>query len=156
MLNNLTDRKRPTHHQCRVPSNSIATELTRNGMHKTPDRAFSKQVQREISHFWKTDTPGYTPISGSFSQEEFNIALQHLKCGKATNPDAICPELITHAGMEIKPWLREFLSSCLRRHTIPKVRRKALVVSILKPNKLPEDLKSYLPISLLCIPYKMA
>ena len=87
-------------------------------MYKTPDREFSKQVQREISHLWKTDTFGYTPTSGSFFQE-FNIALLHLKYGKAAGPDAICRKLITHAGMKIKSWLREFLSSYLRRLTIP-------------------------------------
>ena len=102
ILNNFIGRKTPTHHHCPVPADSIATQLTRNGMYKTPDCAFSKQVQREISHLRKTDIPGYTPISGSFFQEEFHTALQHLKDGKAASPEAICPELITHADMEIK------------------------------------------------------
>ena len=39
--------------------------------------------------------------------------------------------------------------------TIPAVWRKAHVVAILKPKKPAEDAKSYRPLSLLCIPYKL-
>ena len=52
-------------------------------------------------------------------------------------------------------WLRGFFSSCLRRLKIPKVWRRALIVAIPKPLKSVEDPKSYCPISLLCVPYKI-
>ena len=94
-------------------------------------------------------------ISGDFSSREFAAALQHVKPGKAPGPDSICPELILHAGAALKSWLRGFLSSCLRQLTIPKVWRRALVVVIPKPKKLVEDPKSYRPIYLLCVPYKI-
>ena len=45
--------------------------------------------------------------------------------------------------------------SCLRQFKIPKVWRRALVVSISKPSKPLEDPQSYHPISLLCVPYKI-
>ena len=77
------------------------------------------------------------------------------KPGKALGPDSICPELIIHAGTALKSWLRGFLSSCLHQLNIPKVWRRALVVAIPKPNKPVEDPKSYRPISLLCVPYKI-
>ena len=94
-------------------------------------------------------------ISDNFSQREFAAAFQHLKPGKAPGPDSICPELILHAGAALKSWLRDFLSSCLRRLKIPKIWRRALVVAIPKPAKPVGDPKSYRPISLLCMPYKI-
>ena len=55
----------------------------------------------------------------------------------------------------MKSWLRDFLSSCLRRLKISKIWRRALVVAIPKPGKPVGDPKSYRPISLLCVPYKI-
>ena len=86
---------------------------------------------------------------------EFAAALQHLKLGKAPGPNSICPEFVIHAGASLKSWLRGFLSSCLHHLKIPKVWRRALVVAIPKPSKPVEDPKSYRPISLLCVPYKI-
>ena len=84
-----------------------------------------------------------------------STSLQHLKSGKAPGPDSICPELILHAGAALKSWLRDFLSSCLCPLKIPKIWRRALVVAIPKPAKPVGEPKSYRPISLLCVPYKI-
>ena len=105
--------------------------------------------------FGGATTPDAVNISDNFSQREFAAALQHLKPGKAPGPDSICPELILHAGAALKSWLRDFLSSCLGRLKIPKIWRRALVVAIPKPAKPVGDPKSYRPISLLCVPYKI-
>ena len=70
-------------------------------------------------------------------------------------PDFICPELILHAGAALKSWLRDFLSSCLRQLKILKIWRRPLVVAIPKPKKPVGNPKSYRPISLLCVPYKI-
>ena len=94
-------------------------------------------------------------ISNNFLQREFTAALQHLKPGKAPGLDSICSELILHAGAALKSWLRDFLSSCLRRLKNPKIWRRALVVAIPKPGKPVGDPMSYRPISLLCVPYKI-
>ena len=56
------------------------------------------------------------------------------------------------AGAALKSLLCGFLSSCLHQLKIPKIWRRALVVAIPKPE---EDPKSYRPISLLCVPYKI-
>ena len=108
-----------------------------------------------MSDLWRTTTPDPINISDNFSQREFAAALQHLKPGKAPGPDSICPELILHAGAALKSWLPDFLSSCLRRLKICKIWRRALVVAIPKPAKPVGDPKSYRPISLLCVPYKI-
>ena len=108
-----------------------------------------------MSDLWRATTPDPVNISDNFSQREFAAALQHLKPSKAPGPDSICSELILHAGAALKSWLRDFLSSCLRRPKIPKIWRRALVVAIPKPAKPVGDPKSYRPISLLCVPYKI-
>ena len=94
-------------------------------------------------------------ISNNFSEREFTAALQHLKPGKAPLPDSICSKLILHAGAALKSWLRDFLSSCLRRLKIPMIWRRALLIVIPKPTKPVRDPKSYQPISLLRVPYKI-
>ena len=102
---------------------------------------------------------GYLPdtvnISGDFSPSEFAAALHHLKPGKAPGPDSICPELLIHAGPGLKSWVGGFLCPCLRQLKILKVWRRALVVAIPKPSKPVEDQRSYHPIFLLCVPYKI-
>ena len=55
----------------------------------------------------------------------------------------------------MKSWLRDFLSSCLRRLKIPKIWRRALVVAIPKPAKPVGNPKSYRPISLHLVLYKI-
>ena len=108
-----------------------------------------------MSDLWRPTTPDAVNISDNFSQREFAAALQHLKPGKAPGFDSICSELILYAGAALQFWLRDFLSSCLRRLKIPKIWRRALVVAIPKPGKHVGDSKSYRPISLLCISYKI-
>ena len=108
-----------------------------------------------MSNLWRATTSDAVNISDNFSHREFAAALQHLKPGKAPGPDSIFPELILHAGAALKSWLRDYLSSCLRRLKIPKIWRRALVVAIPKPGKPVGDPKSYRPISLLCVSYKI-
>ena len=108
-----------------------------------------------MSDLGRTTVPDAVNILGNSFSREFSAALHHLKSGKAPGPDSICPELLINAGPGLKFWLRGFLSSCLRQLKIPKVWRKALVVSIVKPSKPVEDPQSYHLIFLLCIPYKI-
>ena len=119
------------------------------------NRRSSQLVLQEVSDLWRADPLHPANVSGSFSHWEFAAALRHLKPGKATGPDFICPKLIIHAGAGLKSWLRGFLSSCLHHLKIPKIWRRALVVAIPKPSKPVEDPRSYRPISLLCVPYKI-
>ena len=71
-------------------------------------------------------------------------------------PALIIPELIIHPNNPcLKSWLRGFLSFCLHHLKIPKIWRRALVVAVPKPSKPVEDPRSYRPIFLLCVPYKI-
>ena len=154
-INNLTGRSRQSPRQCPVSADAIASQLVKNGKYEGVNRRSSRLVLQEVSDLWRADPLHPANVSGSFSHREFAAALQHLKPGKAPGPDSICPELIIHAGASLKSWLRGFLSSCLHHLKIPKIWRRALVVAVPKPSKPVEDPKSYRPISLLCVPYKI-
>ena len=155
ILDNLTGRSRHSPRHCPVSADAIASQLVRNGKYEAVDRKSSRLVFQEVSDLWKATTPDAVNISDTFSQREFTAALQHLKPGKAPGPDSICPKLILHAGAALKSWLRDLLSSCLRRLKIPKIWRRALAIAIPKPGKPVGDPKSYRPISMLCAPYKI-
>ena len=157
-MNNLTGRSRHSPRHCPVSVDAIASQLVRNGKYEAVDRKSSRLVFQEVSDLWRATTSDAVNISDNFSQREFAAALQHLKPGKAsslTRPDSIFPELILYAEAAWKSWLRDFLYSCLRRLKIPKIWRRALVVAIPKPGKPVDDPKSYQPISLLCVSYKI-
>ena len=154
-MNNLTGRSQHSPRHCPVSADATASQLVRNGKYEAVDRKSSRLVFQKVSDLWRATTLDAVNISDNFSQREFVAALQHLKPGKAPGPDSICPELILHAGAALKSWLRDFLSSCLRRLKIPKIWRRALVVAIPKPAKPVGDPKSYRPISLLCVSYKI-
>ena len=133
ILNNLTGRSRHSPRHCPVSADAILSQLVRNGKYEAVDRKSSRLVFQEVSDLWRATTPDAVNIFDNFSQREFAAALQHLKPGKAPGPDSICPELILHAGAALKSWLRDFLSSCLRRLRILKIWRRALVVAIPNP-----------------------
>ena len=122
IINNLTGRSRHSPRQCPISSNSIATQLVRNGTYKGADRESSRLVAKEVSDLWRANPPAGSPnISGDFTSAELAAALKHLKPGRAPGPDSICPELIIHAGPALICWLCDFLSSCLRHLKIPKI-----------------------------------
>ena len=154
-MNNFTGRSLHTPRHCPVSADAIASQLVRNGKYGAVDHKSSRFVSQEVSDLWRATTPNVVNISDNFSQREFTAALQHLKPGKAPGPDSIFSELILHSGVALNSWLRDFLSSCLRRLKIPKIRRKALVFATPKPVKPVGDPKNYKPISLLCVPYKI-
>ena len=138
-----------------MEASAIASVLVNNGKYEDIDRKSSRLVSQEVSDLWRASATSAMNVCGSFTSSEFAAALKHLKPEKAPNPDSICPELLFHAGATLKSWLCGFLSSCLHHLKIPKIWRRALVVAIPKPMKPVEDPKSYRPISLLCVPYKI-
>ena len=154
-MNNLTGRLQHSPRHCPVSADNIASQLVRNEKYEAVDRKSSRFVSQELSDLWRATTPDPVNTSGTFSQREFAAAFQHLKPGKDPGPDSICSELILHAGAALKSWLLDFLSFCLQRLKIPKIWRRALVVAIPKPGKPVGDPKSYQPMSLLCVPYKI-
>ena len=134
-MNNLTGRSRHSPRHCPVSADAIESQLVRNEKYEAVDCKSTQLVYQELSDLRRATAPDAVNISDNFSQRKFTAALQHLKPGKAPGPDSICSELILHAGAALKSWLRDFLSSYLRRLKIPKIWRRALMVAIPKPIK---------------------
>ena len=108
-------------------------------------------MKRQCSALW--NSPGVDgDLTSPFTSEELAHAIKLLKCGKAQGPDNIPPG---HLDRSCLLWLHEFYSSCLNHVAIPKIWRKANVIAVLKLNKPMDNPRSYRPISLLCVPYKL-
>ena len=86
---------------------------------------------------------------------ELAAALRRLKPGKSPGLNYIIPEFILQAGLAMKSCFCDFLTPCMRQLKTPKIWRRALVVPIHKPEKPLGDPKTYRPMSLLCVPFKM-
>jgi len=154
-INKLTGRPGRCSRLCHVSTNSIASQLVKNWAHKTGGCESTKPVNKQLSDLWKIPTPEGHSISEPFRPEEFDAALTHLKPGKSPGLDSIFPEFILHTGSALKSWFCDFFNSCTHQLKIPKNWRRALIASIFKLEKLKGDPKSYRPISLLCIPFKI-
>jgi len=109
-------------------------------------------VNKELSNLWKIPTPEGHSMSEPFRPEEFAAALRRLKPGKSPGLDS---EFILHTWSALQSWFCDFFNSCTRQLKIPKIWRRALVVAIPKPEKPLGDPKSYRPISLLCVLFKI-
>ena len=90
------------------------------------------------------------PVSCPFRPEGVAAALRCLKPGKSPGRDSTFPEFIIHAGLALKSWFSNFLTSCMCKLKIPNIIRRALIVAIPKPEKPPGDPKSY-PLYLCCV-----
>ena len=77
--------------------NQYKTGNTRVKIEKSLD-----SLRGELSDFWRATVPDAVNISVDFSPQEFAAAPHHLKPGKASGPDSICPELLIHAGPGLK------------------------------------------------------
>jgi len=94
-------------------------------------------------------------ISEPYRPEELAAALSRVKPGKSPGLDSIFPEFMHHDRSALKSWFCDFLTSCMRQFKIPKIWRRAQIVAIPKPEKPLGGPKELLPISLLCVPFKI-
>ena len=74
-ISKLTGRSRRSSCACPVSVNSIASQLVKNGAHKTGDREPTRLVNKEMSDLWKIPTPEGHSISEPFRPEELSAAL---------------------------------------------------------------------------------
>ena len=154
-FNRLTGRvkKSPS---CPISANAIASKLVESGRHREVDKLFTREVNAQIAALRSNDQlTEDSALSEDFSNSEILAAVAFLKNGKAQGPDSIAPEFVIHCGAAMLDWLRQFFSHCLKSFCIPKIWRRAIITAVLKPNKPPSDPKSYRPISLLCVPFKL-
>ncbi|XP_039283045.1 uncharacterized protein LOC120351099 [Nilaparvata lugens] len=109
-----------------------------------------RHLRRELRRC--TERSGFvSPVNYS----EVLAAIKNIKLGRAAGVDGILPEFIRHLGPKAIHWLTNLFTIVMEKSRTPVVWKRAKVVAILKPGKEPSDPKSYRPISLLSVIYKL-
>ena len=134
-----------------VTPNNVANQLIENGKPSCKERGQLKDMKREMKRVTQESEDAHEP----FTDNDFEDALGLLKPGKAAGLDGITTEMIQHFGEKTKKWILTMINESATLSIIPNIWRKAKVCALLKPGKDPESRKSYRPISLLCILYKV-
>ena len=134
-----------------VTPNQVAHQVLLNGKPFNREHGYLKKMKEDMEQVMNTCDHFFTP----YVLKELNEALKHLKPGKAAGLDGIMVEVIVHFGERTKEWLLSLFNTCASTYRIPKIWRRAKVVALLKPEKDPENPKSYRPISLMHILYKV-
>ena len=106
-----------------------------SGAHNSESRESTRFIYKQLSDLRKVPTPEANSISGPFMPEELAATLQHLKPGKSSGLDSFFPEFMHHAGLALKSWLCDFLTSCMCQLKNPSIWRIALIVAIPKTEK---------------------
>ena len=134
-----------------VTPNEIAHQLLLNGKPYNKERGYLKKMKEDMKQVLDTSDELFHP----FTIKELDEALKTIKSGKAPGLDGISAEMILHFGPNTRKWLLALYNTCMMSLKIPKTWRKAKVVALLEPGKDPKLPKSYRPIFLLCILYKV-
>ena len=134
-----------------VTPNQVANQLILNGKPQHKEKGKRKQIKREMDDILQQCGDSFEP----FSRKELEEAIKQLKVGKAAGLDGITAEMILHFGKATRDWILSMVNNSAESCAIPATWRKAKVVALLKPGKDPTLKKSYRPISLLSILYKM-
>ena len=150
-IKRLNSEKPPQSRIAAVTPNQVANQLLLNGKPQNKIRGHNKTLKRQMQQVVKESDHKFD----KFTDEELNKALHLLKPGKACGLDGITTEMINHFGTKTKSWVLELFNKCAKTGKIPNGWKKSKVVALLKPGKDPKESKSYRPISLLCILYKL-
>jgi len=103
-INKLTGRSGPSSRLWSVTTNSIASQLVKNGAHRTVDRESTRIVNKELSDLWKIQTPEGHRISEPFRPDQLSTPFRRRKPGKSLGSDSFFPECIQHSGWPLKSW----------------------------------------------------
>ena len=150
-IKKLNSEDQPPQRLGAVSPDQVAHQLLINGKPTKKAAHHTKESKIEMRHLLNNDEED----PELFTTEELEAAIKDLKTGKAAGLDGITTEQIKHFGPAAKSWLLALFNHCFQTRNLPKIWRKAKVVAILKPKKDPLLPKSYRPISLLCIAYKL-
>ncbi|KAK3893288.1 hypothetical protein Pcinc_002844 [Petrolisthes cinctipes] len=134
-----------------VTPNEVENQALLNGKPLHKERGCLKKMKHEMDNILQDSDEQFE----LFTIEKLQEALKHLKQGKAVGLDGITTEVIQHFGTRARSWVLALFNNCATTFCIPKIWGRARVVALLKPGKDPKIRKSYRPIFLLCILYKL-
>ena len=138
---------------CKVSANQIASRLVQNSKQFVA-KARVKAVRKDFHETYKTLSVG-TDFSREFTMEELDFGINNIKVKKAPGLDEMFAEFIKHFGPNTKHWILMFFNLILITGRLPKIFKKAKIITVLKPGKDGSDVSHYRPISLLSIVYKL-
>lgn len=132
--------------------NKVASHLVATS--RAPkDKEHTIQIKRELKTL-KTEATE-TKHSRPFTTEEISKALDDVTAGKAPGFDNIHPEFLINCGKYTKCWLANFFTDIMHSGRVPPDFKRSKVIAILKPGKPADSPKSYRPIALLSVTYKL-
>ena len=105
----------------------------------------TRKIIRRIHQHHKIDT-NFSP----FSPDSVEAAIKNSRNSTAEGPDQITMLHLKHLGPAGITYLCNIFNNSVKSISIPAIWKRAVIVPIPKPNKNPNDSKSYRPISLLC------
>ncbi|GFS13888.1 RNA-directed DNA polymerase from mobile element jockey-like [Elysia marginata] len=121
------------------------------GSQPTRKKGTKKRLKGEMEQAMRDSSDQFE----KFTPDELNTAMMLVKTGNAAGLDGITTEMIQHFGPKTMSWVLSLFNKCVGTCRIPNGWRKTKVVALLKPGKDPKVPKSYRPISLSCILYKL-
>ena len=136
-----------------APSRKTPPKRLTSEKRSTQDQASTSLVNKQLSDLWKISTPEGNSISETFRSEELAAALRRLKPESLQNWIRSSRSLYSTPG---KLSNRGFaISSLLHAPTQNSKDLEKSTNSFPKPEKSQEDPKSYNPIPLSCVPFKI-
>ncbi|KAL7832435.1 hypothetical protein AOLI_G00299830 [Acnodon oligacanthus] len=116
-------------HRCPVTADANASQPLKNGCFLEADKNFTLLTSCEVLSLSRAASADAN-LLGDFIAAKLSAAINNLKPGKSPGQDNIHPEFVIHQSDKTS-------------------------IALPKQNKPTEDPKSYRPISLLCVPYKI-
>lgn len=133
--------------------NAVASCLIKNGKSKQPNREFKRNVDLQLKMEWNSLSADQD-LYNDFLTNEVMVAVKTIKFGKALGSDNLHPEFFYTLISEL--WMVTGTVIKLPIHIkASKVYKMEKLTAALKSNKPADNPRSYRPISLVCIPYKL-
>jgi hypothetical protein len=136
-----------------ISPNKVASHMAQTS--KAPgDKTQTRNVKTELRSLRRSFEPEHA-ATNPFATAETTKAIKELKAGKAPGFDGIHPEFLIHCGKYATKWLTQFFTDILSSGNMPDKMKRAKIIAILKPGKPPDHPKSYRPIALLSVIFKL-
>ena len=137
-----------------IKANKIAQHVVKNGLNATVNREFTREVNKELNREITRGFSGLWPMQRLHSRwDAANSEITQLRQRTGTRFN---PSIISYA-----PWygipelVKNVHDQLYASHEDTHKWRPAMIISILKPGKSPEEAGSYRPISLLSVCFKL-
>ena len=153
-------RKLNNRHQTKtvntVNANEYATMLANVSRIPRTEPALKHQIRAHMKSF-REEKKENISLSGKIQTQEVIDAIREIKQNKQPGLDQMFPEFLKNLGPNALSWLTEFRQRCFNLRCIPKTKNLAESQNYtgLETKKDLVDVRSYRPISLLSLGYKL-